>query len=280
MQVTNHRPTIAVVAIAKNEEIDIVGFLEHLLPWVDEIVIVDDGSTDNSVAILEAAGNKVMIVSREMDKEAGFSGQRNAGIDAAKSDWLIHMDIDERVTPELADAILHKVQDEDLNGLRYRRLNFFLHHPMRFGGWQNWNNPQVARRGHHRFRNRIHEVCEIEGGDEKIGQLEGWMWHLNDQDFVERVSKNLQYMQFSGQEILDKGTKVRWYHLCLYPAYRALRSYIFEGGFREGTRGLLFALHTFSGTFNWYAWAWDRQNQIERSELEQQLKSKWDEYGK
>ena len=104
------------------------------------------------------------------------------------------------------------------------------------------------------------------------------MWHLNDEDYVERVSKNLRYMQMSGQEILDKGTRVRWYHMLLYPTYRALRSYIYEGGFREGTRGLLFALYTFSGTFNWYAWAWDRQNRIERAELEQQLRDDWDSF--
>lgn len=272
------RPTIAAVAIAKNEEVDIKGFLENLQSWVDEIVIVDDGSTDSTVAIIRSAGDRVKLVERKMDDESGFSGQRNAGIDVSESDWLIHMDIDERVTPELATEIRQKIINPELNALRYRRLNFFLHHPMRGGGWQHWNNPQIARRGHHHFKNRIHEECMVDGGDERTGQLESMMWHLNDEDYVERVSKNLRYMQKSGQEIIDKGIRVRWYHLLFYPLYRAFRSFFYDAGYREGVRGLLFSLYSFTSSFNWWAYAWERQNRIERYDLENQIKEKWENY--
>ena len=196
MDVNNdNRLTLGVVAISKNEERDIPRFLEHLLPWVDEIVIIDDGSMDRTPEIVRAAGNKVRLVNHPMDPIEGFAGQRNRGIEAAIADWLLHMDIDERVTPELADEIMRAIRDERYNGYRYRRLNFFLHHPMRGGGWQHWNHPQLARRGCHRFVNPIHETCEIDGGKDRIGQLDAEMWHLNDEDYVERVSKNLHYLQ-------------------------------------------------------------------------------------
>ena len=270
------RPTLAAVAISKNEEADIRGFLDNLLPWVDEIVIVDDGSTDGTKKIIRDAGSKVKLVERNMDSETGFSGQRNAGIEAAESDWLLHMDIDERVTPELADELLDKICDKNINGLRYRRLNFFLHHPMRGGGWQYWNNSQIGRKGFHSFKNKIHEQCVIEGGENKTGQLNAYMWHLNDADYVERVEKNLKYMQMSGQEIIDKGIKVRWYHLLFYPLYRAFRSYFYDAGFREGVRGVLFCLYTFSSSFNWWAYAWEKQNHIKREKLEKDLMRDWE----
>jgi len=92
------RATLAAVAICKNEERDIRGFLDHLLPWIDEVVVIDDGSTDRTLEILRAEGDRVTVIERSMDPVDGFAGQRNAGIDAARSDWLIHMDIDERVT--------------------------------------------------------------------------------------------------------------------------------------------------------------------------------------
>ncbi|OUU14533.1 MAG: hypothetical protein CBB97_24835, partial [Candidatus Endolissoclinum sp. TMED37] len=126
-----------------------------------------------------------------------------------------------------------------------------------------------------RFQNKIHEECVIEGGNTKIRQLNAFMWHLNDEDYVERVTKNLQYMQKSGQQIIEKGTCVRWYHLLFYPLYRALRSYFYEAGYREGTRGLLFALYNFSSSFNWWAYAWDRQNRVDRETLERDIIVAW-----
>lgn len=269
---------LGVVAIAKNESRDMPGFLAHLLPWVDEIVIVDDGSTDNTRELAAAAGTKVKLVHRRLEPAGGFAAQRNFGIDSARAEWLLHMDIDERVTPELAAQILTAIEQEACNGFRYRRLNFFMHAPMRGGGWQNWNKPQLARRGKHRFERAIHEECVVDGGDSMTGQLQGMMWHLNDVDFVERVEKNLRYMQLSGDEIVRRGVTVRWYHMIVHPLYRAVRSYLVDRGYRDGTHGLILAIYTFTGTFNWWAYAWDRQHARARDELEGEIAAQWSAY--
>jgi (heptosyl)LPS beta-1,4-glucosyltransferase len=92
------KPTLGVVAISYNEEIDLPGFLEHLVTWVDEIVIVDDGSTDSTEQIASNYGSKVKFIRSKRVKGEYYSDQRNKGIDNANSDWLLHMDIDERVT--------------------------------------------------------------------------------------------------------------------------------------------------------------------------------------
>src|SRR5205814_9674367 len=139
-------PTLGVVAISHNEEQDLPSFLGHLLPWVDEIVLVDDGSTDHTPELAQAAAPKVKFITSPRQPGEYYSHQRNKGIDAAKSDWLLHMDIDERMTPELAEEILAGIREVGKDGYRFRRLNFFLHRPIRSSGWQNWNLIHLARR--------------------------------------------------------------------------------------------------------------------------------------
>lgn len=269
------RPTLGVVAIARNERRDIEGFVEHLVSWVDEIVVVDDGSDDGTLEYLEAYGPPVRVVRRRLEPQGGFAAQRNAGLEAARSDWLLHMDIDERVTPELAREIRTAILGAQQNAFRYRRLNFFLHRPFEAGGWETWNAPHLGRRGRHRFVNAVHEQAKVDGGEAATGQLSARMWHLNDESFVERVEKNVRYSQFSGQEILDTGRRVGWFDLLLRPFWRAFKAYVLRGAWRYGELGLVFAIYTYSGTFNHFAIAWDAQNRRAREALEADLQALW-----
>lgn len=270
------RPTLAAVAICKNEERDLPGFLDHLSPWIDEVVVVDDGSTDRSMEILRAAGGHVTVVEREMD-DGGFSAQRNAGIDAACADWLIHMDIDERITPQLALEIRQEIANTDLNAFRYRRLNYFLHRPMGAGGWERWNRPQIARRGAHHFKNRIHEECVIDGGESCIGQLESRMHHLIDGSYVERLAKSFKYCQRIAEQKAERGERVSPMTLALRPALLFLKRFIVQRGITDGTAGFIAAMNTAGAEFRSLAILWDEQNKIERQQLEQRLAREWSE---
>ncbi len=267
--------TLGVIAISRNEECDMPGFIDHLLPWVDEIIIVDDGSTDRTEEIVLGAGSKVTLLHHKMTEDGGFSKQRNCGIEAAKSDWLLNMDIDERVTPELAAEIRNVIQNTDLNAFRYRRLNYFMHRPMKRGGWNSWNNPQLARRGFHHYVNRVHERCVIKGEPESIGQLHFQMWHLNDENYEERLRKSFQYSKMEAALLLGKGTKVTWLHFFFKPPVEFIKKYFLKLGFVDGMPGLISALHAACALFRAYALAWDEQNRISREKLEQLLVEKW-----
>ena len=270
-----NRPTLGVVAISYNEERDLPGFLEHLLPWVDEIVIVDDGSTDRTAEIAAAGGDRVRFLVSPRAEGAYYSDQRNKGIDAATSDWLLHMDIDERVPPELAAEILQAIRDDGKDGYRFRRLNFFLHRPMRGGGWETWNLVHLARRTRFRFGGKMHETCLLDAPPERVGQLEHPMWHLNDDSYVERVRKSGTYSSVAAEDLLESQKTVRPRDLVLAPLRRLVVMYVLKRGYRDGVPGLLFALHSATATFRSFALAWDAQNRVSRSEVEDAFKALW-----
>ena len=272
-------PTISVVAISRNEAEDLPGFLANLLSWVDEVILVDDGSDDDTVEIAQASGHKVSVIQRRMSED-GFAGQRNAGIEAATSDWVLNMDVDERVPPELASEMQLAISNTALNAFRYRRLNFFMHRPMQAGGWCSWNNPQLARRNFHRYVNRVHERCEVEGGEAKIGQLNHKIWHLNDDGYKERMRKSFQYCQMEAEKLLAKREIVKRHDLLLKPLKEFVKNYVWKQGFRDGTPGLVSAIHSACSMFRTYALAWDEQNRIPRNCLEQKLQTMWEQQSK
>jgi glycosyltransferase involved in cell wall biosynthesis len=261
-------PSLAAVAICKNEEMNLPGLIANLQGWVDQIVIVDDGSTDQSREIAEAAGEKVKWVHHRMDPDFGYAGQRNHGIQSANCDWLLHMDCDERVPPALASEIQDAVKAEDMNGFRYQRLNYFLHRPMRHGGWTSWNRPQLARRGHHRFEGKLHEACVIEGGDARIGQLGFQMFHLNDDSFAARLRKSANYVEMSAAAYEANGYSVTGGRIFWRSIREFTKRYLIQRGFLDGTPGLIAALHSATAEFRAQALVWDRQHRIPRADLE------------
>ena len=269
------RPTLGVVAICRNEEVDLPGFLENFLPWIDEVVLVDEFSDDRTVEIAQTAGRKVRLLQRRRDGETGFAGQRNAGIDVAESDWLLHVDIDNRVPPDLAREILVAIRASNRNAYRYRRLNFFLHRPMRGGGLQRWNQPWLARREKGRFKNTVHEECVVEGAPHTVGQLRAPMWHLNDDSYTERLRKSMQYCQLEAEKLLRSKRQVRLIDFLWQPFKLVARRILFDNALRDGMLGVIFTFHSADAVFRAYALAWDAQHQIPRATLEEEIRAAW-----
>lgn len=273
------RPTLGVVTISYNEQDDLPGFLANLIGWVDEIVIVDDGSSDRTENLAAAAGPKVRFIRSPRGDGEYFADQRNKGIDAAHSDWLLHMDVDERVSAGLAEQIVQAIRNPDFDGYRYRRLNYFMHRPMRGGGWQDWNLVHLARRDKFLFAGMFHEDCLIDTPAERVGQLNAKMLHLNEDDFQKRLSKSARYSEEVVKAIEARGRVVGVFDLLVRPLVDFLRKYLAKGGWRDGIPGLIYAMHALTATFRANAIVWDRQNRISRAELEAAMAADWQSGG-
>ncbi len=269
------KPTLGVVAISYNEERDLPGFLDHLLPWVDEIVLVDDGSTDGTVGIARRAGKTVKFVRSPRSSGEYFSHQRNKGIDAAESDWLLHMDVDERVSPELSTEILHAIASPGRDAYRFRRMNYFMHRPMRGGGWQDWNLVHLARRKVLRFGGMFHESCLVEVSASRIGQLRERMIHFNEEDFMKRLRKSDLYLEEIVKDVERRRPRVRPIDLIVDPFADFVKKLLYRKGFLDGVPGLIWAIHGATARFRAVAWVWDAQNKISRDELETDLRDRW-----
>ena len=259
--------TFGVVALCRNEERDLPAFLEHLIPWVDEIILVDDGSTDRTIEMARSAGPKVNFLATPRQPGEGYSSQRNKGIAASTSDWLLHMDIDERVTPQLRDEILRVIQCPDKDAYSYHRLNFFLHRPVRNGTWAFYRSLRLARRDKV-FGRMIHEKLIVEGSPSRIGQLKGAMWHYNEPTYEMRLRKSLAYTLLDAEILVEKHQRITAWHLISRPLLAFIKTYILLFGFRDGVTGLILGVHSFASTFDTYVLAWDAQKRLPREKLE------------
>lgn len=266
---------LAAVAISYNEEKDLPAFIKNVEPHVDEIIIVDDGSTDQT-AIIAASSTKMKFISSPRKEGEYYADQRNKGIDASESEWLLHMDIDERLTPEFIDELKASIEQTNKKAYRFKRLNFFLHRPMKGGGWADWNLVHLAKRDILRFSGMFHEEIKLNCEEHEIGQLQSKMYHLNDESYSERLRKSANYQLEVAENIRKKNVKVKSWHLLMAILKQFVSKYFVKGGYKDGTTGLLSALHSSAAAFKSYAMVWDEQNRISRSELEQEIESLWE----
>lgn len=272
------KTTIGVVAISYNEEVDMPGFLNHLVDWVDEIVIVDDGSSDNTEQIASQYGSKVNFIKSKRLAGEYYADQRNKGIDNAKSDWLLHMDIDERVTKELADEIISAISSTAYEAYRFRRLNYFFHRPMKGGGWADWNLVHLAKKEVFRFGGMFHETTHLTIGSEKVGQLSNKMHHFNDKSYSQRLTKSMTYQEEVIVSLEKRNIKVGFINMVMAILKEFLVKYFYKKGVFDGIPGFISAFHSCFAIFKAYALLWEKQNKIERKELEKMLKNEWEKH--
>lgn len=152
------RPTVSAAVITFNEEADLEECLASLC-WCDEIVLVDSGSTDRTVEIATKHGAKIFA-----RRFQGFSDQKNFAEERASGEWVLNIDADERVTPELQQEIQHVLQrSADISGYFIPRLNLWLSHPMLHGGWYPDHALRLHRKGAGKWQGHSHEQLVVEG---------------------------------------------------------------------------------------------------------------------
>lgn len=232
--------TLSVVLAVYNEENNLPDCLESVKNLVDEMVVVDGGSTDKSVKIAQKYGAKVI----ETDNPPIFHINKNKAIKAATSDWVLQLDADERVTPSLAKEIKTIINSgSKLNGFWIPRRNFFLKRFLKKGGQYPDFTMRLYRRGKGQLPARdVHEQAKVLG---EVGYLRNDLLHLRDTNlakYLEGLDRytNLLALQMKEGKMAKNPLQFLNYFF-VKPLVWFISTYLRHKGFMDGTAGFIFS---------------------------------------
>jgi glycosyltransferase involved in cell wall biosynthesis len=253
----DHSPSLArpnalsVAIIAKDEERHIGAALASVAGLPGEvIVLLDRRTSDRTAAIGREYGARVVV-----EPWRGFAAQRNRALELCAGNWVLFLDADERVTPELRDEIRQVIgnrpqaTDQQLSvacrlspvayaGYWIPRHNQFFGATLRGGGWYPDHQLRLLRRGRARYDESqlVHEFAQLDG---PAGYLDQHLLHLNIERLDELWRKQTSYAIQEAQALYRSGRRARWRNFVGAPLREFVRRYLALGGYRDGPIGLL-----------------------------------------
>lgn len=230
--------TLSVIIITKNEEDNIWRCLESV-KWANELIVVDSFSTDKTIEIAKQYTDKIYL----NDNTKCLNINKNLGMEKATGEWILIMDADEIVPPELTIEIkeILKRNTKAFDGYLVMRKNMFLGKWMKHGGWWEYaQNIELVRKGRGYFPPGLHDALKVPSG--KVGRLNNPIIHHNiDADTSEWIDKMNFYTNLETEEMKEAGTKFSMIRTMILPFVVFFISYIWKSGYRDGFHGLVAA---------------------------------------
>ena len=226
-------PKLTVTVITRDEAANIDAALSSVA-WADEIVVVDSQSTDDTVAIARRHTPRV-----ETRAWPGYSAQKNYAAAIASHDWILSIDADERVTPELADEIRRVLAGgPGRPGYRIPRVTWYLGRWIRSTDWYPDFQLRLYDRRAASWNGRpVHESVRLTSGEP--GVLRHDLQHLAYRDIHDHLATIDRYTTLAATEWAAQGRQASLSGLVLHPAFAFLRNYVLRGGFKDGTAGFV-----------------------------------------
>jgi len=221
------------------------------VPFADEVLVADAGSSDGTVEAARAAGATVL-------ERTGptIAAQRNAAIARARNRWVLALDADERATPELAAELAEVLVAPRHAAYRIRRRNFYLGVEQASGSW---GRDRVLRLFPNDLRYQERRVHEGFPPVENLGDLTAPILHHPYRSLGHHLEKLTRYAEWGAADLWEQGVRATWSDLALRPAWRFVKAYVVEGGLLEGRMGVVHAaLGAYAG-FLKYAYLWARE---------------------
>ncbi|MFZ0816943.1 MAG: glycosyltransferase family 2 protein, partial [Candidatus Sulfotelmatobacter sp.] len=265
---------LSIVIITHNEEANLGRTLKSLAPLLysesrrndNELIIVDSGSTDRTLEIAKPFGAMIFV-----EDWKGYAAQKNSAIDKATGIWIVSLDADEALSPELVQELrlalgkqlnLRSEQPPDspvfADAFSMPRLNLFLHKEIRHGGFWPDRKVRLFRKGKGRFAMRpVHESVQVAG---RIAELNAPIIHHSYPTLSDYIEHMNRYSSLGAEMVVAKANgKVRFsaVNIVLRPLATFVYNYIFRFGFLDGREGLL--LHLYHAVYvSWkYSKAWE-----------------------
>jgi len=240
---------ISAVCITLNEADTVESYIKSLW-FVDEIILVDSYSTDNTVT-LASAFEKVVVYKRKFDD---FSSQKNFAISKAKNDWIVFFDLDEEVTEPLANEIV-QLYHSKTNTIAYRvkRNIVFMNKSINYSGFQNDYVIRFFNKNHCHYNKLVHETITADG---EVSTLKNKLPHHTYTSFNGYTNKLRQYSTLQAKMLFIKGKKPTYYHFIFRPFYRFWHQYLIRLGILDGREGFILAYINAHSVFTRYLNLW------------------------
>lgn len=251
---------LSVIILAKDEEKVIEDCLESVHQLADEIVLVDTGSTDRTPEIAKKFGAKVISVYRG---KLEFSRWRNEGLKTANGEWILYLDADERITPELKREMQKVIRDKQYDAYAIPRRNFYLGKEVRFGGARPDYVKRLFRKDKlQKWKGRLHEEPVYEG---ELGYLKEPMIHLTHRDLSSMVEKTREWSKIEAELLYEANhPPVTWWRILRIMLGEFYKRGIRLQGWRDGMVGWIEIIFQVFSRFITYARLWEIQVKKEK----------------
>ena len=238
--------TLSVILICKNEAERLPRCLESVRGLADEIVVLDSGSTDATLEIVRRYTDKAY---RSPDWP-GFGPQKNCVLDYATGDWVLSLDADEWLTPELVVEIQAVLKNPAAEVYEIPRLSSFCGRPMRHSGWWPDHVARLFRRGTARFSDDlVHERLVFDG---KAVALQGTLNHESFRSLEDVLNKANAYSSQGAQQAFERGRSGGLGKAVAHAVWAFMRTYVLKWGFMDGREGLMLAISNAEGVYYRY----------------------------
>jgi glycosyltransferase involved in cell wall biosynthesis len=221
------------------------------LAWASEVIVVDAGSRDGTAKIAEGAGARVL------NGVTGIAAQRNAGIAAARNEWIFALDADERIGTGLAAELAAVVTAPVHEAYRVKRRNLFHGHVLSRGHCGRDWVVRLFRRDRRFGGMSAHPGLQIP--ESAQGELANELDHTPYRDLGHHVDKIISYGRMSAADLAAQGRRASWSDVLLRPAFRFWRDYLLHGSILDGRLGVIHAGMSAASVFFKYAFLWERQ---------------------
>lgn len=241
--------SLSVIVITHNESARLRACLESVA-FADEVIVVDSGSTDETVEIALSMGARVT----QTPDWPGFGPQKNRALDLATGAWVLSIDADERVTAPLRQQIEAAVTREEFSAYAINRRSSYCGQYIRHSGWYPDPVVRLFRRGSGRFSDDlVHENLRVQG---PVGRLDGELLHESFADFEAVLDKVNRYSTAGARSLHRQGVKGTLGKAVSHALWAFVRTYLLKRGFLDGRLGLALAISNAEGTYYRYLKLW------------------------
>lgn len=243
---------LSVIIITKNEAINIRACLESVA-WAGEIIVVDSGSTDGTLEIAREFTSHVYV----HEDWPGFGAQKNRALGYASREWVLSVDADERVTPDLRAEIETVLLGAKADGYEIPRLSNFCGRFIRHSGWHPDYVLRLFTREKGRFSDSlVHESVQLQGTKARLRQP---LLHYTYRDFEDVLAKLNSYSSAASVMLQRKGRKGGLTQAVLHGLWSFIRTYFLRMGFLDGREGFMLAVMNAENSYYRYIKLWLKQ---------------------